>query len=48
MEGGSGKPELQRGRIERERWSECRVGSLNFEREECRVIKKKGRTRGRK
>lgn len=50
MEGGSGKPELQRGRMEkeRERWSECGVGSLNFEYEEWRVIKKKGRNGGRK
>lgn len=35
-------------REDRERLSECGVGSLNSEREECRVIKEKGGSTGRK
>lgn len=35
-------------REDRERWSECGVGSLNSEREECRVIKERGGSAGRK
>lgn len=32
-------------REDRERWSECGVGSLNSESEECRVIKEKEEVR---
>ena len=32
---------------EKERWSECGVGSLNSESEECRVIKEKGGSAGK-